>query len=425
MQAVGIDLGTTSICGVAINVETGLVEQSLNLPNGQFLKGEPFEKLQDPIKIVNTAIQVLTKLLSAQTVAIGVTGQMHGIVYLNKSGKAVSPLYTWQDERGNLPYRSTTYAKHLNSYSGYGNVTDFYNQQNGVRPAQAVGYCTIHDYFVMQLCGLKAPVIHATNAASFGCFDLENNRFTYPYSPKIVTDYSVAGLYRGVPVGVAIGDNQASVFSTLANENSVLLNVGTGSQVSVITKNKIAGPNLECRPYFENKYLACGAALCGGRAFALLKIFYAGLLKAAGTNATDVYKIMDELAASAESTELTVDTRFAGTRADPTVCGSISGITGGNFTPQNLTLAFLQGMALELYNLYAQMGVKRQGIVGSGNGIRKNKALQKAFENKFRAKMLLPNHLEEAAFGAALFGLISAGVFQNAAQAQKLIRYKA
>lgn len=94
MQAVGIDLGTTSICSVAINVETGLVEQSQNLPNGQFLKGELFEKLQDPIKIVNTALQVLTKLLSAQTVAIGVTGQMHGIVYLNKSDKAVSPLYT-------------------------------------------------------------------------------------------------------------------------------------------------------------------------------------------------------------------------------------------------------------------------------------------------------------------------------------------
>jgi len=37
--------------------------------------------------------------------------------------------------------------------------------------------------------------------------------------------------------------------------------------------------------------------------------------------------------------------------------------------------------------------------------------------------MKVPKHLEEAAVGSALFGLISCGVFKNAKQAQKIIKY--
>ena len=52
-------------------------------------------------------------------------------------------------------------TKYLNSFSGYGNVTDFYNKENGLRPEKAKYFCTIHDYFVMHLTGLTKPVIKA------------------------------------------------------------------------------------------------------------------------------------------------------------------------------------------------------------------------------------------------------------------------
>lgn len=55
--------------------------------------------------------------------------------------------------------------------------------------------------------------------------------------------------------------------------------------------------------------------------------------------------------------------------------------------------------------------------------MRKNKALIRAFEEKFGAEMKVPVHMEEAAFGAALFGLISCGIFKNAKEAQKIIKY--
>ena len=73
--------------------------------------------------------------------------------------------------------------------------------------------------------------------------------------------------------------------------------------------------------------------------------------------------------------------------------------------------------------MFEQMAAVKDGIVGSGNGIRKNPALVKMFEDKFGAKMKVPEHLEEASFGAALFGLIACGVFKSAKEAQRIIRY--
>lgn len=421
MHAIGIDLGTTSICGVLLDTESGKVLRARTENSNAFIAGESFERKQSPEKILSLAKEILEDLMDAETVSIGVTGQMHGIVYYDAEGKAVSPLYTWQDGRGNLPYGDTTYAGHLSSHSGYGHVTDFYNRVNGLVPETAVGYCTIHDYLVMRLCNLTQAQIHISNAASFGCFDLETGKSTYDSKMAVVSDYCIAGTYRGVPVSVAIGDNQASVFSSLADPDSVLVNVGTGSQVSVISDQILQGPGIETRPYMEGKYLVVGSALCGGRAYAVLKDFYKRLLE---VDDDAVYARMSKLLEGKESATLQVDTRFSGTRADESLRGSITGISTQNFTPEELTYGFLEGMIKELFDLYQTMGVQRSGLIASGNGIRKNAALQRIAQRHFGAELKIPAYKEEAACGAALFALISAGYFKNAAEAQKLICLK-
>lgn len=425
MQIIGIDIGTTSICGVSIDAEAGKILNSKTVVSNAFINGaQPWEKIQNPEKIISIATAILDELMCEDTSAIGVTGQMHGIVYIDRNGSAVSPLYTWQDERGNLPYKDTTYAKHLGSFSGYGNVTDFYNRENGLRPEEAVGYCTIHDYFVMQLCDRAKPLIHSSDAASFGLYDLKENKFNYDVNLDVTADYCVAGRYKNVPVSIAIGDNQASVFSTIADEQNILLNVGTGSQVSIISDRILTGTNIETRPYFDGKYLVVGAALCGGRAFSMLKDFYAEIIRYA-TDATDkqVYAIMDKMLEGAQSTTVTADTRFAGTRSNTDIKGGIYGLTVENFKPLDISLAILQGMITELYDMYTEMNTEKIGVVASGNGIRKNKPLIALAEKQFGAVLKLPTHMEEAAFGAALFGAISSGVYSSASEAQGLIKY--
>ena len=425
MQVIGVDLGTTSICGVLVDTDTGEVLRSRTENSHAFLEGcAPWERIQSPERIVSLAVEILEDLLNEQVVAIGVTGQMHGIVYTDSQGAAVSPLYTWQDGRGNLPYGEGTYASTMHSHSGYGHVTHFYNTVNGVVPTQAVGYCTIHDYLVMRLCGLQKALIHDSDAASFGCFDLEKRAFTCDGDMEVTSDYRVAGTYRGVPVSVAIGDNQASVFSCLADTDGILLNVGTGSQISVLSDRVIDAEGIETRPYFEGKYLVVGAALCGGRAYAVLKDFYKRVLGyMVEVSDEQVYGIMERMLQDASAASLTVDTRFSGSRADENLRGSIHGLSTQNFTPEELTCGVLEGMVEELQAMYRQMGVSRHGLVGSGNGIRRNPALQRVAKRAFDSPLSIPLHTEEAAYGAALFALVACGRCRNAAEAQRLIRF--
>lgn len=424
MKAIGIDIGTTSICGVAIDMKTGELIQSVTKNSNAFMPGvADWEKIQSVEKIMTIATEVLDSIVTDDAAVIGVTGQMHGIVYVDQHGNAVSPLYTWQDGRGNQPFENTTYAGFLGSSTGYGNVTDFYNRQNGLVPDSAVGLCTIHDYFVMRLCGLKAPKIHITDAASFGLFDLKAKQFTFDSGIDFVDGYQIAGMYKNIPVSVAIGDNQASVLSSLAGQDELLINVGTGSQVSVVSDAVITARNIETRPFFEGKYLAVGAALCGGRAYALLKDFYKKVLSSvAKVDDAAVYDIMGAFFEE-EGEALTVDTRFAGTRADKTIRGSILDISVDNFTPAALTKGVIEGMVNELYGMYASMGVEISGIVGAGNGMRQNKALIKATEKSFGHPVKIPCHTEEAAFGAAMYGMISANYCRNMQEARRFIQF--
>lgn len=424
MKAIGIDIGTTSICGVVVDVKNGELIQSVTKDSNAFIDGvADWEIIQSVEKIITIATEILDSLITDDIAVIGVTGQMHGIVYVDKEGNAASPLYTWQDGRGNLPFGDTTYAEFLGSSTGYGNVTDFYNRQNGLVPDDSVGFCTIHDYFVARLCKLKKPQIHITDAASFGLFDLKSKTFTYNGNIDFIDGYKIAGEYKNIPVSVAIGDNQASVLSSLSGQDELLINVGTGSQVSVVCDDIVTARNIETRPFFEGKYLAVGAALCGGRAYAMLKDFYKTVLSSvADVDDKTVYNLMSTFFEE-KGDALAVDTRFAGTRADKTVRGSIHNISVENFTPAALTKGVLEGIVNELYGMYISMGVNIKGVVGSGNGIRKNKALINAAEKSFGYKLKIPCHTEEAAFGAALYGMISAEYYKNMCEASNLIRF--
>lgn len=60
----------------------------------------------------------------------------------------------------------------------------------------------------------------------------------------------------------SIGDNQASLFGSVRDlKDTVLLNVGTGSQVSLVTEKFIeCSGSVELRPCTENSYILVGAS---------------------------------------------------------------------------------------------------------------------------------------------------------------------
>lgn len=428
MKIIGIDIGTTGICGVCAESESGEIISSVSLPNEAFIKSDlEYERIQDTAVIMQTVYSILDSLEAENAAAIGFSGQMHGIVYTDANGDAVSPLYTWQDARANADYKDgKSYAQTLGCFAGYGLATDFYNEVNGLIPANAAHLCTIADYAVMQLCGNKKPVCHITNAASLGCFDLVDNRFTLdnPRLPEVTADFICCGKYKGVPVSVALGDNQASFIGSVASDGDALLNVGTGAQISWLSALPVTAESVETRPFDGKRYLAAGCSLCGGRAYAMFEKFCREIANAAGADVDSYYPILNKMLENKTESEIRGDCRFCGTRSNPDLRGSYCGISENSFTPADFAFATLDGMADELFDMYASAGAKSTGIVCSGNGMRKNAHLRRIVAEKFGCDIKIPLYEEEAACGAAFSALVAGGYCENIGAACSKIRYK-
>ncbi len=452
MRVIGLDIGTTTICALVLDGGTGQVLHSETVKNDSSLASEnAWEKIQDPRRIEALALGLVESLKRrfSPVGGIGLTGQMHGILYLDREGEPVSPLYTWQDGRGDLPLEEGRSAAQLLSErtgypaaTGFGTVTHFYNLRRGLVPAGAATGCTIHAYLGMKLAGRKTPLLHLSDAASWGLVDLAAGAFDAAamekagldpaFFPGIAPDGSVLGRTAdGIPVTPAIGDNQASFLGTVRDmRDSVLVNVGTGSQVSVWTPAPAVLPSVETRPCAEGAFLLVGSSLCGGRAFAALEGFYREAAAMAGGPVTPLYDAMEREAETCVGSpdRLRVDTRFSGTRQDPSLRGGVAGLGLDNFHPGFLTLGVLEGIVEELYGFYREMEPelpkKPAVLVGAGNGLRKTRLLQKLFSARFGLPLQIPVHREEAAYGAALTALVGAGAASSIAEAQAVIRYE-
>jgi len=446
MNIIGIDIGTTSICGVVTNTDKRCISHTLSQANtAGICRTDGFAKMQDPNRILSISKRMIADLSQRfpDVHGIAITGQMHGILYVDRKGEAVSPLFTWQDARGGLKYRKKqSYAEALSEIGrhycapGFGLATHFYNFKNHGVAAQAVALCTIGDYIAAKLARVRRPVIDATNAASIGLFDLQGGCFDktavqeagidYAILPEINSSGTCIGLTKEhIPVYIAIGDNQASFVGSVKNiGTSFLINMGTGGQVSLFTPQLRHVEGLNTRPFPGGGYLLVGASLCGGKSYATLKLFFSQVCSLFGYDGQEehLYEIMNAINHDFKrKNKLIVDTRFQGTRVDSSLRGSIINISLDNFSPQQLIVGFLEGSAAELYGFYNKIPVSirknRIAMVGSGNGIRENKLLRHIFELMFGYSMTLPKFAEEAAVGATLCAAVGAGVYKNVSAA--------
>lgn len=435
MHFIGIDIGTTSICGIVYDFLNQTTE-SINIENESKIdSANAWEKIQNPESIIKSIVQIIEAFESRyhDIKGIGITGQMHGIVYVDHSGQAVSPLYTWQDNRGNLVlHGNTTYAEFLtdstghNLASGYGLVTHFYNSKNALIPANAAKLCTIMDYAVMKLTGRKTPLTDATNAASLGFFNVKDNTFDtsalisvgidVSVLPKIGESASLAGYYHSkVPVYAAIGDNQAGFIGSVRDrERSIHITIGTSSQLSVYSGGFLQVHSLDTRPFPGGGYILVGAALSGGQSLSVLQSFFESVIRLNNKNTTeaaDFYEMINGIDYDKnDPAALAVTTLFNGSRSDPFGRGSISNISASNFTAENLILGFMRGICNEVYDFYNviphELKKNKHLLIGSGNGIKKNDLLCRVLREVFNFQVVKSAHDEDAAFGASIAALV-------------------
>ena len=457
----GIDLGTTTISLLALDAVSGEVvdvRTVANTANGSAPVSGRHE--QDACVIIGIAKKLLAGTVrtlrrscsdSMRICAVVVTGQMHGIVLVNPENEPVSRLITWRDQRGKdakavlAVSRNRVISKRCGCrlQPGYGFTTLHHlileeRKLSSHLEAGEIRICSISDLLVATLSDVL--VTDMSMAASWGGLDLQSNfwdrdlleqlRIPLAALPPIrqsaepirVVPAEVSdelGIDAGAVVCAGIGDHQASVLACRPIQlRSCVINIGTGSQLSMIFEPFQDLADLETRPLFGTRKMVTGTGLCGGWSYDYLADFLASAVAetAQGTPSKEsIYRLMNELGGKApmDAGGLVVDPRFLGSRHNGVPRGSISGIDAGNLTPGNLVRAMANGIVSELHAYYARADLKAKTLYATGNAIRLSSLLAEAIGDRWGIQPTMIEHTEEAAYGAACAAAVQLGYQQE------------
>ena len=460
-----IDLGTSKLCAAAVDIKTGRPLAIRSCANDTDIPNLPDDlHEQDPIRTRDLIFDLIRRVLADDAVvgkpvdAIGISGQMHGVLLVDSDLRPLTNLITWRDRRTAREGVSGSIDESLRLLGpdveqrtgcrlavGYGAATIRWLDRNGLLPADCTAL-TIAGYIAASLTGVLA--IDETHAASWGVLDVTRNEWDGDSVSRLglrkgilpqiklageplgeLTDSArdAPGISGPAVVCSPVGDCQASVIGCAGfSPDTIVVNLGTGAQVSVpgkgdaslfcAQKKRDASPFLDVWPMPFGGYLQLGAALCGGWAYAYLRRFFGETVRElCGVELDEeaAYERMNALAASAEpgAGGLVADTRFSGTRKDNTITGSITGITTSNLTPANVSLAILEGIVRDLHSMYltsAAPNAKR--LIASGNAVRKNPVLRSVISRTFDLECLMSSLPEEAVRGAAYAAAVGAGL---------------
>ena len=246
---VGIDIGTTSLAAVVVD-RRGAVLKTFSAPNPSACDlSDDGRHEQDANAILRAVDAVLAdcesfaRAAKMKVIEIGWTGQMHGVVAVDRRLRPLTPFVTWRDRRCAPPLLSC-------------GVMDDWKRRK-VKGIHRV--LTIPGYVIARRTG--RCVVDATFRASMG--KAENLVRFAKWLPE--TDDSQM-----------IGDNQAGVYAAVRlKPGAAVVNLGTSGQLSVVVdgdgSSRIAGPEAEARPFPGGKTLVCRASHVGGAALAKLR----------------------------------------------------------------------------------------------------------------------------------------------------------
>lgn len=461
----GLDVGTTSVSVALFDADASRLVAARSLPHGAGRAGTLSGRAElDLGALWDAAVGALGEVAAearghGDVGALGVTGQMHGLALVQPGGAPVAPAITWQDQRATeRDEAGATYLERFVSEAGgpaafermgalpatgYLGPSLYWLHRHNLIPAPPVTACLIPDAIVARLTG-ASPVTDATDAASTGLYDVAAGAWDLELLRRLGLPEGLlapvrawgeiagwlrpevagrVGLRAGLPVSVAIGDNQASFIGSVRDAaRSLLINIGTGAQVSTLldTFASTRGPGLEVRPFSAGRYLLVGAGLYGGASYALLRDLVRGIGEVffGAQGDEGLYDHMNRLAAAvpAGSDGLRCLPLFSGTRVDPSARGSFTGIGTHNLTLGHLARALLEGIADQLGALYDAMrplAGARSELVGAGNTIMRNALLARILATRFGLPLHLPAFDEPAAVGAALVAATAVGAFSD------------
>jgi len=445
---IGLDSSTTATKALLID-HTGRVlgvassEYSYETPQPLWAEQEPSLWWTATLESIRQVISE-TKVDPKKIKGIGLTGQMHGLVLLNKSGDVLRPAILWNDQRTAVQcdaIRSRLGRDKLIKITGNDALTGFtapkilwVQDQEPDIWEQARQILLPKDYIRYKLTGVLA----SDRAGGSGTilFDLAKR----DWSPEVLKSLDIPaeflpptyegtdetgklnpgvaeelGLPGGIPVFGGGGDQAASAVGTGAVRAGVVsLSLGTSGVVFATTDTPAVEPEGRLHAFCHsvpNKWHLMGVMLSAAGSLRWHRDTFA--------SGMDYDSLLEPAAdISSGSDGLFFLPYLTGERTphpDPLARGAFVGLTVRH-SFSHLTRAVLEGVSFGLRDSFELMkisGLEDISQVRVTGGGARSPLWRQILADVLKAEIVTVNTTEGAAYGAALLAATGGGTFEN------------
>ncbi len=452
--AIGLDVGTSGARAVAVDERGAVVaSRSSDYP---MLTPRPRWTEQDPRTWWVASCDVLAGVMSAcraegiEVVGVGLTGQMHGSVFLDAAGEVIRPALLWNDQRTDRQCREITErvgADRLVEITGNPALTGFQapkvlwlRDEEPQRYARLAHVLLPKDYVRFRLTGRYATDVSDASGTLF--LDVRTRTWSSDvldaleiapgWLPRVmegpersgeITEGVGAevGLATGLPVAAGGGDNAAAAIGTGVTRPGLLSSsIGTSGVLFAHADDVAIDPSGRVHAFAHSvpgKYCLLAVTLSAG-----------GSLRWWRDQTGLGY---DELVSEASgvrpgSEGLLFLPYLTGERTphlDPAASGAFVGLTARH-TRAHLTRAVMEGVLFSLragVEVMRELDVRPTEVRAIGGGA--SSVLWRQLQADVYGVPIHRMAVEEgAAYGAALLGHVTAGTFADVEAASEVAR---
>ncbi len=457
----GIDIGTSGTKGLLMNREGKIYaragrEYSIDMP-------QPSWAEQDPEIWWKAVIQIIREIIEKSEVnpkeirGIGLSGQMHGTVFLDKNLQPFHPAIIWADQRSSSQcefiYQKIV-KEQLAELTGNPVSTGFmcstllWMKENQTEEfSQIYRVVLAKDYIRYRL--TRNLGVEVTDASSTLLLDIKRRCWSEElldilglplkilpekvHESKEVAGYLLAevakntGLLEGIPVVYGGGDQSMQAVGNGVIKPRILSStIGTGGQLFITLEKFTYDPKLRIHSFchaIPNTYHLQGAILSAGLS---LKWLRENIL-----HTLNSYRIFDkeveEIRAGSEG--IIFLPYLLGERSpymNPQAKGVFFGLSLKHHRA-HMIRAVMEGVVFALRDcleVFKELGIKIEQVVASGGGA-KSRVWRQMQADVFNKEISMTQSTEQAAMGAAILAGVGVGIYKDVEEGcRKVVKLK-
>jgi xylulokinase len=441
----GIDLSTTGAKALLVD-RHGRVVSSATTPLNLFTP-HPLWSEQDPQEWWEATVNSIRQALAGSTesvAAIGLTGQMHGLVLLDAEGQVLRPAILWNDQRCGAEcdeIRERVSREKLVQITGNDALTGFtapkilWVEKHEPEIHRRIRHILLpKDYIRYKLTGTLA--MDKADGSGTMLFDLRQRT----WSPQILSALNISadwlpptfeghevtgevtaqaaeltGLHAGTPVVAGGGDQAAQATGVgVVRPGTMAVTLGTSGVVFASTESPLIEPEGRLHAFchaIEGRWHLMGVMLSAAGS---LQWFHDKFARD-----RSFAELVDEAArVPAGSEGLIFLPYLSGERTphpDPLARGAWIGLTTRH-GPAHLTRSILEGVAFGLKDMFCLMrdvGLASIDQIRVSGGGAKSLLWRQILADTLGAELVTVNTTEGAAYGAALLAGVGIGTWSN------------